>query len=109
MAELATSASATEEDRLNQAEAEVRGYCGWHVAPSVTEEVTVEGDGGSVLLLPSLRVTAVASVIDEDGNAVTDWKVRRNGVLRRAGGWRCGVEYTVTLTHGYDQPPADLV
>ena len=92
--DLAYSATADEAQRLEQAEAEVRGYCGWHIAPSVTEEIKVEGDGGQVLLLPSLYVTAVASVTDEDGNTVTGWKWRRNGVLR--GCWRENVEYTVT-------------
>lgn len=95
----------------------VRSACGWHVAPSRTEtDLRLDGRGGSVLTLPSLHVTAVASVVDygfpdtisglpglvlvED----TDFSWSDNGVLERLiGCWsrqRRGIQ--VTFTHGYD-------
>ena len=49
----------------------VRGYCEWHIAPSVTETLTLDGPGGSVLHLPSAHVTAVASVTN-DGAVIAD-------------------------------------
>ena len=59
-AELATSLAPTEADRLLQAEALVRGYCGWHIAPSRSETITVRTFGGTSVMLPSLLVTEVA-------------------------------------------------
>lgn len=87
--------------------AAVRAWCGWHIAPSKTETVKVEGDGGRVLLLPSLHVTDVTEVRDEDAGAVTSYKWRENGVMR--GWWRCENLYAVDITHGYDEMPAELV
>lgn len=109
MPELAFALAApSDEARLEQAEAEVRGFCGWHIAPSRTETVTVEGDGGAVLLLPSLHVTAVSEILDEDGDAVTDFKWRRSGVLRGGVRWAAGREYKVTFTHGHPAVPRDV-
>lgn len=89
----------------------IRDYCGWHIAPSVTETLTVDGPGrGGQLLLPTLRLTAVAAV-QNDGTAVeldnVQWTQR--GALRGA---RWNDKYrgvTATVTHGYDEwPPALL-
>ena len=53
---------------VRAAQGAVRRHCGWHVAPSVTETLRVDGYGGRTLILPSKHVTAIASVIvgDED-------------------------------------------
>lgn len=109
-AELATSLTATEADRLMQAEALVRSYCGWHIAPSRTDaEVTLKESCSAVLLLPSLNVTAVASVV-EDGVTLTsdDYAWTAAGVLTRdCGRWASG-DVVVTFTHGYVEVPAEV-
>jgi hypothetical protein len=84
-----------------------RAYCGWHIAPSVTETVTVDGPGGSILMLPTLHLTDVASITN-DGTAVTDPEWSEAGMVR--GSWSCrfrGVE--VTMTHGYDSCPPEIL
>ncbi len=86
--------------------AAIAAWCGWHVAPTRTDTVKIEGDGGRVLLLPSLNVRSVTQILDEDGNEVTDYKWRQNGVLR--GCWACEEEYTITFVHGYDSMPTEL-
>lgn len=93
--------------------AAVRGYCGWHIAPSVTETLTVDGPGTGMLLLPTLHLTAV-SAVNNDGEAVPEfdklqWTER--GAIRQnarywSSSWR-GVEATVT--HGYEDFPADVL
>lgn len=84
----------------------IRSECGWHIGPVRSETLTVDGSGGTLQLVPSLRVTAVTSVTD-NGTLLTvdtdfDWS--QNGVLERVSGeWsrkRRGV--VVTLTHGFD-------
>ena len=92
--------SGDSEKALAAAEAAVRAYCGWHVAPSKTETVTVDVDSPSVLL-PSLHVTAVSSVRAE-GNPVGadrfEWS--QTGILwLNARGFR---RVEVEMTHGYD-------
>lgn len=90
--------------------AAVRGYCGWHVAPAVTETVTVDGPGGDLLRLPSAHVTAVLSVVS-DGEAVADPQWSRHGMIRaECGRWsnRFG-GVVVELTHGFDECPADVL
>lgn len=100
------------EMRLDGVIQDIRDYCGWHIAPSVTETLTVDGPGLRTLLLPSLRITAVAAVT-QDGTAVpaTEWEWSELGMLRHRSGvwtdrWR-GI--TVTLTHGYDTAPAGVL
>lgn len=89
---------------------QIRDYCGWHITPSVTETVTVDGPCSHVLTLPTLYLTAVSSVVEE-GVTVSadefDWS--DSGYLRRR---RCtwtgkprGI--IVGITHGYEEvPPA---
>ena len=110
MGELATELTPTEEDRLLQAEAAVRDYCGWHIAPSRTETVTFAAPVGRRLMLPSLYVTAVTS-LEVDGIAQvldTDYRVHRNGWIDRLplDGWWSADLIEVTFTHGYTDPPA---
>ena len=106
-AELATTLEPTEADRLLQAEALVRAYCGWHIAPSRTDEEYVVPATSRVVLLPSLLVTAVA-VADPDGVTVdaSSYSWTDAGVVTPTSWWLAGT--TITFTHGYAEPPADV-
>lgn len=95
----------------------VRSEVGWHIAPSITETVTIESEGTEYLFLPTLwltSVTAVRNVSDPDNAVVlADWAASptprfRAGCLRRPGGWPCG-ELEVDIVHGYGSCPADLL
>ena len=86
----------------------VREYCQWHVAPSVTQTLTLDGPGGSLLMLPSLRVTDVAEVTN-DGTALADPEWSASGMIR-ARRWSSRFRgVSVTLTHGYDECPEDIL
>lgn len=103
----------TEEEAAQRAEAEVRAFCGWHVAPEKTETLVLDGTGTAALLLPTLRVTQVSRVV-EDGRELDpdsyEWSA--SGVVRKGRRGRAwtdrfrGVE--ITLTHGYPELPLDL-
>lgn len=89
----------------------VRRYCRWHIAPVVTETITLDGDGSAAIALPSLRVSAV-SAVSSDGLAVVDglWRLSRTGLLAFPAYLSTqfdGVE--VTLTHGYPMDEVDDV
>lgn len=91
----------------------IRRWAGWHIAPSRTETITLDGDGGRELDLPSKYVTAISS-ISENGSDPLDesayswsqlglvWLRDRQLWTRRLGG------ISVNLTHGYATVPADL-
>jgi hypothetical protein len=93
------------------AQALVTAYCGWHIAPSKTETLTLDGPGGQTLLLPSLYVTNLTEVTSEgtvfDINTY-DWS--EAGIIElRCGCFSCRLRsVTVTLTHGYPNMPADV-
>lgn len=109
-AELATSLTATEAERLMQAEALVRGFCGWHIAPARTVTTAqIRGTGRRTLMLPSLYVTAVSAVSDDSTTLTVedDYTWSTAGILTRHGLW--STKYvTVTYTHGYATTPAEV-
>jgi hypothetical protein len=93
------------------AEDQVRDFCGWHVAPSRTETITLDGSGTAILLLPSTYVTAISS-ITENGVVVSSayYSWSENGLVEKLyGAWtwkRRAIQ--VTLTHGYTTCPAAI-
>lgn len=113
-----------------QAEAMVREYCGWHIAPSRIEDLTVKIPSRSpyetplmtpsrrTVFLPTMHLTAV-SAVTLDGEPLTegtDYEWHQGGYLVRLGfpwidrlDWT-GVSRTVvaSVTHGYADVPADV-
>lgn len=91
----------------------VQDYCRWHVFPSTTETLTLDGPYQFVLMLPSLLVTDVTTVI-EDGTTLVegaDYEWSEIGILRRLGDtpWTGKLRgLSVTLTHGYASEPDAL-
>jgi hypothetical protein len=91
----------------------IRTYCGWHIYPNISETLTVDTVGGKVLGIPSLKVTAVASVTV--GGVLLDalayeWSER--GMLRRLDYccWPTGFQsVAVALNHGFQSAPDALV
>jgi hypothetical protein len=69
--EIPTFPAGVDEDAWAATVAEVRAFCGWHIAPEVTETLTLDGPGGYVLVLPTLHLVDLVSVTN-DGTAVTD-------------------------------------
>lgn len=88
-----------------------RRYCGWHVTPIVTDdEVTLDGPGGRLLRLPTLRLVELASVTENgvELDVVADLYVSPLGMVsKRSGGcWsdKFGA-IEVTMTHGFEDAP----
>jgi hypothetical protein len=122
---------------MRSAGATIRTYCGWHIAPSVTEtlqKVPIGQQG--VIMLPSLYVTDVAAVYVQ-ANPQQDPQLLdpssyvwfQQGFIQPIGqaffgsAWYAGYYYepgpyylpmsnggiaTVTLTHGYPAVPEDI-
>lgn len=90
----------------------VRDEAGWHIAPEVTETLTVWSEGGVALLLPSLRVVSVSEIRDVTGDTsevLTGWEDRGSGILYRATGWPVNRRLEVDLVHGHTTVPKALL
>jgi len=133
--DLAKWKAGDEEWYLHVAGEAVRQYCGWHIAPSITETVEkIEIGSQGIIMLPSLYVTDVASVVVTTGDQnttlthETDYEWFQQGYVQRVGwhywgdwGSAYGGYYygndpyylpvyrgdicDVTFTHGYDECP----
>lgn len=97
---------------VRAAEAEVRKYCGWHIAPSRATTGRFPLGQQGLIILRSLFVTDVESV--EVGGRILqypdDYTWEECGVItRRNPSWpRPGDAATVTFAHGYPETPADV-
>lgn len=95
---------------LDLAVAGIRAEAGWHIAPQVTETLTVDSYGGQLLVLPTRRIVSVTAVRDVTASPSTSLTTYRPlvGGLWRRNGWPVGT-IEVDLTHGYASVPLDLV
>lgn len=110
-APLAVPPEGVDEDAWDAACAALRIHCGWHVAPSVTEDVTVNGSGSQFIGLPSLMVAAV-NLVTEDGidldPATYEWD--NSGQLWRECRWSGHFRaIKANITHGYDTCPPEIL
>lgn len=93
---------------LDGASGAVTEYCGWHIAPVVSETVVVDGTGTLIQTLPTLNLLSL-DTLTENGKALDvsriDWSA--NGLLeKRVGHWthrRRGI--AAGITHGYELTP----
>jgi hypothetical protein len=99
------------QELLDAASSTIRRYCGWHVAPVVTEQVVVDGRGGHSQLLPTLRlVDLLALSIWQVGGTdlvidplTVEWS--RDGYLRQSACARWPERLrgiTATIEHGFE-------
>ena len=103
--------------QIDSASDEIRSVCNWHIAPTLTETLTVESDGGLRLFLPTLQLLAVTEVrsIADDGTTtvLTGWRDAattqfRAGILFRSLGWPAGI-IEADVQHGYATAPKSLL
>lgn len=97
-------------ETLEGAESIIRDYCGWHIAPAITETLTLDGPGTHHLYIPSLRIKTITSIVDDGTTlAPTDYLWSENGVIEKLNScWTTKRRsIVIILVHGYDAcPPA---
>lgn len=92
--------------RLDVALAAARHYCGWHVLPVQQHTLTLDGPGGKLLTLPTLRMRSIEGIAElGEGIELGDitWSANGRVAKRDATPWTDefrGIE--VTFTHGFD-------
>lgn len=108
---LAAAPEGVDTDAWERACDAVRAYCGWHIAPSMGEDVVLDGSGTPVVMLPTLHLTALADVTD-DGTVVDSPEWSAAGMVRKStyGYWSHKFRsFTATMTHGYAECPGELL
>jgi hypothetical protein len=90
--------------------AEARRWCGWHVCPVITSEVTLDGPGGLLLRLPTLRVVEITALTEAGVQLdldVLEWS--QIGLVRKLSGACWTPRFSgvmVNLSHGFDESEA---
>lgn len=94
-----------------------RRYCGWHVTPVIEDDVvTVDGPGGPLLVLPTLRLIELTALTEDGIDADLDQiAVSARGLVRKRHGYtggRTGWYWSeqfggieATMTHGFAEAP----
>lgn len=106
--DLVDALTPTSTDRLEQAQAIVRAYCGWHIAGYREETLRLPSTGQRTVLLPTLHLVEVLS-ITQGGSPVdaTSYSGSDAGVLTNTGWWTTE-DVTVTFVHGYQVAPPEV-
>lgn len=102
------------DEMLAAASAAIRRFCGWHVAPVLTQDLVLDGSGSPSQRLPSLRVVDVVSVSNGGSDIdVTGLEWSADGFMRTSGGsswwgsYGCGWTRQLrgvlaTISHGFE-------
>ncbi|MFJ4284019.1 hypothetical protein ACIPY0_00065 [Paenarthrobacter nicotinovorans] len=92
---------------LDAATAEVRRFCGWHVLPSHSEELILDGNGLTELFVPSGHITAVTACTNDGVDVLDNLDWSEKGILTLASGrWALkNRAVRITLTHGFTEAP----
>ncbi len=96
-----------ETDYLAAAEAQVRAYCGWHIAPVIAESLVLDGTGTRSLFVRTLRLLTVTAA-EVDGVILDpltlEWS--EAGFIRAPGIWVDKLRTVkLTVTHGFESVP----
>lgn len=89
---------------LSGASAAIRRYCGWHIAPVIEDDYTLDYEGGGLLVLRTLALRGIESLTVGGRAADVDsleWS--ENGEIRmlfHAPAWFRAVQ--AKIQHGYD-------
>lgn len=91
---------------LDGASAGIRRFCGWHIAPVLEQTLVLDGSGSRLLVVPTMRLSAVLALSNE-GTAVDDLTTvdfSEHGMVTWRGGRftdRYG-QVTARIRHGFD-------
>lgn len=98
---------------VRQAQGFLRRYCGWHVADAIDEEMVLDGKGSRHMWLPTLQVNDITSVTNagDEVDLTDDLDWSATGYLElRCGTWtQRPRQVVVTLNHGYEDIPDELI
>lgn len=98
---------------VDAAVSELRSRLGWHVAPVVTETLTLDHDGGPDLILPTRKIVTISQIRDVSGTTpttLTGYRASKETGIVTGCSWPRGLAVLeVDLIHGYEKAPEDLL
>lgn len=89
----------------------VRDYCGWHIAPCISEEMVLDGNGQPRLFLPTKYLEEVR-YLEVDGRRVKGFRFSQDGWITLENGVfpRKERAVKVSIRHGYHTAdPASVI
>lgn len=94
-------------DYLAAAEAAVRAYCGWHIAPIITEDLVLDGSGTRTLFVKTMRLLDVTAGTS-DGVVLDpltlEWS--ESGFVRSTSVWPDKLRSVrLSVMHGFEVVP----
>jgi hypothetical protein len=96
---------------LAQASGLVRATCGWHLAPRITQTVTVDGSGADTVALPTLHLIDLLAVTD-NGTPVdleqVEWSTAGFLICRNRCWTRRLRGVRAEILHGHTRTPAEV-
>lgn len=102
---LQTGSASQPANNIAAAEAIVRRYCGWHVAPVIIEDLILDGSGTNTLFLRTMHLRDIISA-EVSGTTldVSTLEWSQAGYVRLPGGWPDRLRSVkVTIEHGFDE------
>lgn len=87
---------------VQAAQAAIRAFCGWHVAPVLKETLVLDGTGTDTLLLPTMRIVNLLSVKVNGRNVTDQVRWSEAGMLENVWFPKQFRAVEVTLQHGFD-------
>lgn len=114
------SAAATDDDAIAAASGIIRGYCGWHIWPEITETLVLDGPGTELLLLPTHALSSVDALVETSWgrdatpvalNVVSDIAWSEAGMVRHTDRRRWTSRprgISITITHGLAFIPPEV-
>ena len=111
--EITTAAQiASAERAIAEASAAIRNYCNQYIELVEDDEITLDSNGKTVVILPELPVVSVGEVVEDDETLTVDddYKLGQWGILYRIGAvWKAGIQILeITYNHGYATIPVDV-
>lgn len=93
-----------------QATAAIRAYCGWHVAPVITEELVLDTPCALTMLLPTMRLVNVISATIDGVDVLPDLEWSSAGMITNVNGFSKKFRgLTINIEHGFEIEDTPLV
>lgn len=89
----------------------IRDYCGWHIAPCISEDLVLDGPGQPKLFLPTKRLEEVL-YLEVDGQMVDNFRFSQEGwvTLEHGAFPRKERAVKIGIRHGYHSAaPASVI
>jgi hypothetical protein len=96
---------------LAQASGLVRTWCGWHIAPRITQVMTVDGSGAYTLALPTLHLVDLLAVTENGRPVELEWVEWSTAgfLIHRHQCWTPRLRgVRAEILHGHARTPAEV-